>query len=181
MNKKILGAIVAVVLLVAVYLYASPYIMLNNLKTAVQENDSNKVSTYINFASVRQNLKDQMNGYLMKQMSASKSNDGMEALGSMFAMTMVEKVVDMAVTPEGVTLMMQGKKPNVGLDDQKTDQTDNSSSSAPSKEYSTRYLSMNQFEVSIATEEKDKTVTAILERDGLSWKVAKINIPMDKK
>jgi hypothetical protein len=173
MNKKVL----AVILLIAVYFYASPYITLHNMKNAVEANDSNKVSTYINFPSVRQNLKDQVNAYIMKKMSTSNRTDGMEQLSSMFAMSMVEKIVDLAITPEGITLMMQGKKPNTGFNTPSHTSTSNTANSVET--YSTRYLSFNQFEVNIKAQGKPETISIVLERDGLSWKVVKINIPMD--
>lgn len=109
MNKKIVGALVAIfVLIIGGYYYASPYLVLNSIKGAAQAGDSEKVSAYIDYPSVRQSFKDQMNAYMVKGM-ASKETDGWEALGAMIATTMVDKIVDAAVTPEGMTLMLQGK------------------------------------------------------------------------
>lgn len=146
--------------------------MLHNLKNAVQENDSNKVSTYIDFASVRQNLKDQIHVYVM-QKTDSSNNHHLKQLENIFSTSMIEKIVDLAVTPEGVTKIMQGKKPN--------DPTNDSRNTSAEKTYTTRYLSFNQFEVSIHTQDKFKNITMILERQNLSWKVTKINIPINNR
>ncbi|MCH7388334.1 DUF2939 domain-containing protein [Acinetobacter modestus] len=109
MNKKLIGAIIAVVIvLVGGYYYASPYLVLNSIKNAAQAGDSEKVSAYMDYPSVRQSFKDQMNAYMVKEMALKETN-GWEALGTMIATTMVDKMVDAVVTPEGMTLMLQGK------------------------------------------------------------------------
>ncbi len=108
MNKKIIGAIIALVVVICGYLYASPYIAINNIKNAAQVGDSEKVSKYIDYPSVRQSFKDQMNAMMMKEMATHK-DDGFAALGAMLASTMVDKMIDGFVTPEGMTMMMQGK------------------------------------------------------------------------
>lgn len=68
MNKKLIGAIIAVVIvLVGGYYYASPYLVLNSIKNAAQAGDSEKVSAYMDYPSVRQSFKDQMNAYMVKE------------------------------------------------------------------------------------------------------------------
>ena len=182
MNKKIIGAIVVIstiIMLIGGYFYASPYLVLNSIKKAVKAGDVEQVSAYIDYASVRQSFKDQMNAYMVKEM-ASKKTDGWEALGAMMASAMVDKMVDAVVTPEGMTLMLQGKdfKESLKYSNEKTfDQ----SSSKDKLDYSTRYLSMNMFEVTLQNSENGKQIKVVMERDGLSWKVKKLVVPMDEK
>ena len=47
MNKKLIGALIAIVVVICGYLYASPYLALNNIKKAAQAGDSDTVSKYI--------------------------------------------------------------------------------------------------------------------------------------
>ena len=108
MNKKLLGALIAIVVVICGYLYASPYLAINNIKKAAEAGDTEKLSTYIDYPSVRESFKSQVKASVMKDMANSNS-DGWEALGEMLAVAMVDKVVDAMVTPEGVTLMLQGK------------------------------------------------------------------------
>lgn len=72
MNKKILGSVVALVIAIVGYLYASPYLVLNSIKTAAQNGESEKVSQYIDYPSVRQSFKDQINAMMMKEMANQK-------------------------------------------------------------------------------------------------------------
>ena len=67
MNKKLIGALIAIVVVICGYLYASPYLALNNIKKAAQAGDSDTVSKYIDYSSVRQSFKDQMNAKMAKE------------------------------------------------------------------------------------------------------------------
>lgn len=178
MNKKIIGALIAVVVLLAGgYYYASPYLVLSSIKSAAKAGDSEKLSAYIDYPSVRQSFKDQMNTYMVKDI-ASKDTNGWEALGTMIATTMVDKMVDAVITPEGVTLMLQGKDFRDSLK-HSSEESSEQSSSKEKLDYSTRYLSMNLFEVTLKNPDNDKQLKVIMERDGLSWKVKKIVVPMN--
>lgn len=178
MNKKIIGAIIALVVVICGYLYASPYIAINNIKNAAQVGDSEKVSKYIDYPSVRQSFKDQMNAMMMKEM-ANHKDDGFAALGAMLASTMVDKMIDGFVTPEGMTMMMQGKDLKDTAQSSEGTSTTETKEEEDQPEYKTRYTSYSDFEVVIQDPNDSKAVTVKMVRDGLSWKVNKIVVPMD--
>ena len=177
MNKKLIGALIAIVVVICGYLYASPYLALNNIKKAAQAGDSDTVSKYIDYPSVRQSFKDQMNAKMMKEM-ANQKDDGFAALGAMLASTMVDKMVDGFVTPEGMTLMLKGKNLKDAEQDYQDTQTAETQEQ-PKPEYEAGYTSMNDFEVVIKDQDQSKEVKVLMVRDGLSWKIHKIAVPMD--
>ena len=180
MNKKILGSIVALVIAIVGYLYASPYLVLNSIKTAAQNGESEKVSQYIDYPSVRQSFKDQMNAVMAKELM-KQDNDGFAALGAMFASTMVDKMIDGFVTPEGMTLMLQGKDLKQSAHQSMGGQDSlNQENEEPKPEYEAGYTSMNDFEVVIKDQDQSKEVKVLMARDGLSWKIHKIAVPMEK-
>lgn len=180
MSKKLIWGIIAILVVMGGYFYASPYLVLNSIKNAAQAGDTEKVSAYIDYPSVRQSFKDQVNAHMVKDM-ASKETNGWEALGAMMASAMVDKMVDAVITPEGMTLLLQGKdfkeslKPIEQQSKQDTEVTDKKT------EFSTRYLSLNIFEATLKNTENTKQLKIILERDGLSWKVKKFVVPMNDK
>lgn len=177
MNKKLIGAFIAIVVVICGYLYATPYLAINNIKKAAQAGDSEKVSKYIDYPSVRQSFKDQMNAMMMKEM-ANQKDDGFAALGAMLASTMVDKMIDGFVTPEGMTMMMKGKDlKDAAQSSEENPTTQTKEEDQP--EYKTRYTSLSDFEVVIQDPNDSKAVTVKMVRDGLSWKVNKIVIPMD--
>lgn len=176
MNKKIIGAIIALIIVICGYVYASPYLAINNIKKAAQAGDSDTVSKYIDYPSVRQSFKDQMNAMMMKEM-VNQKDDGFAALGAMLASTMVDKMVDSFITPEGMTMILKGK------DFKDAAQSSEGTSTQEAKEedqpeYKTRYTSFSDFEVMIQDPKDLKAVTVKMVRDGLSWKVNKIVVPI---
>jgi len=179
MNKKVLGVIFGLIILILGYLYASPYIAINSIKNAAQAGDSEKVSKYIDYPSVRQSFKDQMNAYMFKEV-ASKEADGWEALGAMMASTMVDKMIDAMITPEGMTLMLQGKDLKSTSSNGSNDHQVSEAKEKTKPEYISRYTSMNDFEVVVKDQDKDKEVKVMMVRDGLSWKINKIVVPLEK-
>lgn len=178
MNKKLLGALIAViVVLVGGYYYASPYLALNTIKKAAQAGDSDTVSKYIDYPSVRQSFKDQMNAMMAKELM-NQDTDGFAALGAMLASTMVDKMVDGFVTPEGMTLMLKGKNLKDAEQDYQDTQTAETQEQ-PKPEYEAGYTSLNDFEVVIKDQDQSKEVKVLMVRDGLSWKIHKIAVPME--
>lgn len=177
MNKKVIGAIMSIFILMGGYLYASPYLAMNGIKDAVQKADSEKLSTYIDYPSVRQSFKDQVNKQVLKNLT--KEEDGWKALGTMLATTMLDNIVDAVITPEGITLLLQGKNVFQSLEDGETPQAQ-SEQTKSKMQYSSRYLTMNVFEITLFNPENDKTYKVIMERDGFSWKVKRINLPENR-
>ena len=107
-----------------------------------------------------------------------QDNDGFAALGAMLASTMVDKMIDGIVTPEGMTLMLKGKNlkdVEQGSQDIQTAETQEEHK----PEYQAGYTSMNAFEMVIKDEDPSKQVKVLMARDGLSWKIHKIAVPMD--
>ncbi len=178
MNKKLIGALIAViVVLVGGYYYASPYLALNTIKKAAQAGDSDTVSKYIDYPSVRQSFKDQMNAMMAKELM-NQDTDGFAALGAMLASTMVDKMVDGFVTPEGMTLMLKGKNLKDAEQDSQDAQTAETQEQ-PKPEYEAGYTSLNDFEVVIKDQDQSKEVKVLMVRDGLSWKIHKIAVPLN--
>ena len=172
MNKKIMGAIVALIVVIGGYFYASPYLVLNHIKSAVEAGDSEKLSVYIDYPSVRRSLKDQVKAKILEDTEIDNPNI-LGTLGVKFASTMIDNVVDTMVTPEGVTLLLQGKNLKDGLMNPLGEERQPSEGS-DRMETSTRYLSMNVFEISVKKPNQEKMLKVIMHRDGLSWKVNKL-------
>ena len=152
-----MGVIIALVVVIGGYFYASPYLVLNNIKSAVEVGDSEKLSAYIDYPSVRQGLKDQFKAKILNDVATDKTNEW-QALGAKFASTMIDKVVDTMVTPEGVTLLLQGKIFKDGLMSPMNEDSQSSERLGKSDkmETSTRYLSMNVFEISVKKPNQEK-------------------------
>lgn len=177
--KKFLPWLAGLVVIFAIYLYASPYIVLNNIKKAAEQGDADKLSGYIDFPSVKQSMKDQVKAFMIEEIASSEQEDGFEALGTMLATAMVDPIIDGVVTPDGVALMLQGQELDIGLNEK-------SESKPEPKEreidYQTSYLSFNRFKVQINDEDDaEKSIDVIMHRDWFSWKVTSIKFSLGSK
>ena len=178
--KKFLPWLVGLFVIFAIYLYASPYLVLNNIKNATQQGDADKLSGYIDFPSVKQSMKDQVKAAMVEELAASDEQDGFEALGTMLAAAMIDPLIDGLVTPDGVALMLQGQKLDFDLNNDKPE--DKPKAKNEDIDYKAGYLSFNRFKVQIIdANDPDESLDVIMHRDWLSWKVTRINFSLDSK
>ena len=89
-------------------LYASPYWALRTLSTAVQNQDAATVAEHVDFPALREDLK----GQLLLKVQREMARPGVESqpfsgLGQMFAMGLVNQMVDGLVSPTGVALALK--------------------------------------------------------------------------
>ncbi|MGP9493581.1 DUF2939 domain-containing protein [Psychrobacter sp. AOP7-B1-24] len=176
--KKLLPWLAGLLVIFAIYLYASPYIALYNIKNAAEQKDADKLSGYIDFPSVKQSIKNQVKAAMVEDIAASDEQDGFEALGTMLAAAMIDPIVDGVVTPDGVALMLQGQELDFDLDKKKT--KDEPKIRDTDIDYQAGYLSFDRFKVQIIDpDDADKSLDVIMHRDGLSWKVTRIAFSLD--
>lgn len=102
-------AAVAVLALAAAALYASPYWTLRTLHTAVQDQDAAKVAKHVDFPALREDLKGQLLLRMQRDMAARPGAESqpLSGLGQMFAMGLVNQMVDGLVSPTGVALALK--------------------------------------------------------------------------
>ena len=178
--KKFLPWLVGLLVIFAIYLYVSPYLVLNNIKNAAEQGDADKLSGYIDFPSVKQSMKDQVKTAMVKELASSKEQDGFEALGTMLGAVMIDPLIDGLVTPDGVALMLQGQKLDFDLNNDTPE--DKPKSKNEDIDYKAGYLSFNRFKVQvIGADDPNESIDVIMHRDWLSWKVTSINFSLDSK
>ncbi|WP_133104078.1 DUF2939 domain-containing protein [Psychrobacter immobilis] len=178
--KKFLPWLVGLLVIFAIYLYVSPYLVLNNIKNAAEQGDADKLSGYIDFPSVKQSMKDQVKTAMVKELASSKEQDGFEALGTMLGAAMIDPLIDGLVTPDGVALMLQGQKLDFDLNNDTPE--DKPKSKNEDIDYKAGYLSFNRFKVQvIGADDPNESIDVIMHRDWLSWKVTSINFSLDSK
>lgn len=181
MQKKIAYRVIITVIAVVFggWFYFAPYIAANNMKNAAEVNDPTTLSSYINFPSLKESFKANFNAILATEVIASKDNNPFEALGAAFATALINPMIDALVTPESLTMMMQGKKPSLMKDLPKQEKK---SGAALETEVKMAYESYDRFIISVNSKEGvDEPVVFILHREGLfTWKLASIRLPAQK-
>jgi len=170
------GKIITVIgVLFAIYVAAAPYITVHQMKSAAENYDGEALSEHIEFPSVRQSIKDQMNAMIMKEMAKDEMKDNQfAALGVTFAGVMVDKMVDAYVTPTGITQLMAGEKPKPTEGGESGDR----SGRKPLSDASMSYESLEKFVVKVKGGTGEEG-TFVLRRRGIGWKLTEIIIPLD--
>ncbi len=184
-KKSIFISIGLIIILILGYLAASPYIVLNNIKKSIDANDSKAVASYIDFPSVRQSLKAQLNQQLQEQQKKSENmeNDPFDELINLFATTMIDKIMDTMLNPENLTTLLQGKTLENSLDIKGSSKNENEVDNSNSEvSYETSYKSFNRFQVDIKKDKSaDPDISVVMTRDGLSWKVTELVLHDNEK
>ncbi|PKN19499.1 MAG: hypothetical protein CVU71_08325 [Deltaproteobacteria bacterium HGW-Deltaproteobacteria-6] len=175
--KKGILAIGLILFFVVGYVAAGPYLTVWAIKTAIVEQDSEKLSENIEFPTLRQNLKDQLNAAMMKNISAELQNNPFAAIAAGLASKMVDGIVDSFVTPSGLATFMEGKKPS------KTES--NNVTTPPQKDNLFKnarftYDSTSKFSAWVPND-KGEEARFVFQRTGLSWKLINLVIPINKK
>jgi hypothetical protein len=165
-TKRTVVAAFAAVILVAWFI-AAPWIALGGMKQAIQERDADRLAEYVDFPSVRQSLKDQLNAVITDSLADSSEDNPMTALGVALGGAMVDRMVESLVTPDGLARIYEGKSPlpmeaGTGAD-----------ATQPIGEVG--YESWDKFVVDIG--EGGNQVNLILRQRGLGWALTAINLP----
>ncbi|WP_423379137.1 DUF2939 domain-containing protein [Burkholderia sp. LMG 32019] len=110
--KPLLIVVVAVAVIAAIgYAYASPYVALGRLKSAIDARDAQAISEYVDFPSLRISLKQQVTEELMRRIDAVKKNNPFAVIGALIGSALIGPLVDAYSTPEGVAALMSGLPP----------------------------------------------------------------------
>ncbi|WP_193315658.1 DUF2939 domain-containing protein [Janthinobacterium aquaticum] len=177
--KKLGVAATAAAVVVIATVYASPYLAVRQIKTALAERDAVALADKVDFPALRESVKQQMNGAMADSVKAVGASDNpFAAMGQAVAGAMLGKMVDAMVTPGGVLAMVNqsalgrsAKSDGVQAD------------SAPARErtdYTAGYAAWDKFVIR-AKQDGDnhngKSGALVLRRHGLwTWKLSAIEV-----
>jgi hypothetical protein len=177
--------IAAIAIVVACYGY-SPYQTVHAMKTAGENRDGEALAEHIDFPSVRQSLKEQVNVKLEKMVNDDSAENPIGALGAALGGMLVDKLVDAYVTPAGLIQMMKGDTPeDVVADGITSDVTGRDGTTQnkqkPFQNASYSYESLNTFAATVKDDKSGDEISFILTRSGFAnWKLTEIQLPMNE-
>lgn len=129
-SKVIKVAAVIAVLAIASYWYWSPFLAVQQMRSAAEKQDADAFNERVDYPKLRESLKGQFSALLGDQMAKTQdSGNPFAALGAMLGGAMVNQFVDAMVRPEAVMRAMQNGK--MGLKPKPSDSTP-SAESTPS-------------------------------------------------
>ena len=189
--KKIGIGSLLVVFLVILWVVAGPYITVYQMKKAVLNHDGAALSGHVDFPSLRESLKNQMNTMMgVNRDVASVKDIPLAAIGSLFGGVITDKLVDLYVTPGNIASLMRGDKPDqdsekapgFGFGSRDDDARNNRTASdesykRPFSDASMAYAGFDRFTVTVHDGDENKGITFVLRRQGLFWKLTEILLP----
>ncbi len=177
-STKIAWVLVAVILVsIFGYVATGPFITFSSIKTGIVEKDSEKLSENIDFPALRQNIKEQFNASMIKNASEELEGNFLSIIAVGLASKFVDEVVDLLLTPSGLTTFMEGKKSGKG-DDKSITPTFKKDELFKNVRYS--YDSLSKFSIWV-TNEMEEEIRFVLKREGFSWKLVNIVIPINEQ
>ena len=171
----------AVILLLALggYVAAGPYLAINGIRTALAEQDTGKLEKHVDFPALRVSLKAQAEDALARRAGSDLQSNLFGAIALSVAGDMLGSGVDAMVTPLGIGALLQGRsmwKKSLG----ETVDGDTYGKPVPAdplKNAEHRYESPSRFTATVRDED-GKPVVFVFKRNGLSWKLADIRLPL---
>ncbi|WP_416907749.1 MAG: DUF2939 domain-containing protein [Polymorphobacter sp.] len=171
MKRWFFGAAAALALCAGGWYFASPSIAMSGLRDAALAGDRQALAERVDFPAIRESLKEQVRAYMMKSIQNDDFNP-FAALGLMMAGAIIDGLIDSAVSPSGLKVMVDRGKlddPNNSLSDDET---------APVKWEIIRdgIDIFRAIPKNDADAEIKSNVSLVFRRDGLGWDLVDIEI-----
>ena len=163
------------------YLYSTPYISILYLKSAIDNQNPEEASKYIDFPSVRNSLKSQLKVSLKDKNMKYKNENTVGNIGRVlldpFFDSIIDRTLNYTVTPKGLQLLLMTGKLS------KNDPLDNNMNKdlqikKDNSQIKFHYKNANQFVLSSFSPQANKTIKAYWNRDGIiHWTLNSIELP----
>jgi len=157
------------------YVAVGPFVTIDEIKMGIKDHDSEMLAANIDFPALRENLKEQLNAYVMKQASTELQDNPFEALGMAIGGKMVDAAVDASVTPSGLAILAAGKKPQQATAGSRSSGREQELEPFKNARYS--YDGLSKFSAWVG-DDVGGQFRFVLTRDGLSWKLTNIVLPI---
>lgn len=173
------GAALAVLLGLATYVVAGPYLAIHGIRTALAEQDTAKLQRHVDFPSLRVNLRAQVEDYLARKAGPEVSSNLFGAAALSIANQVLGRGVDTLVTPMGIAAVLQGRatwKRAIG----ETVGGDTYAPPVPAEPLegaAHHYESLSRFTATVH-DEQGNPVVLVFTRQGLRWRLTDIRLPL---
>jgi hypothetical protein len=169
------GLFTLVLFAVIGWLYFTPYMALNELQAAAEAGDADALNEMVDFPALRTSIKTEVQGAISR--GIQKDGGVFAAAAAAVTGVIVEPVVNAAVTPQGISLMMKGERPT---DDEAADRKDDDSWRESTK-IGRRYEASDRFVVEYRDRRSgDERISLVMQRDGLRWRLSGIRFPREE-
>lgn len=164
-------AIVVAAILFAGAYFGSAYLAARRFKQAALSTDADQLDATVDFPAVRDSMKSQLSAIMMSKLQndPEMKNNPFAGLGMMLGPVIIDKAVDAYITPDGISALVKGQKPNDG----------GSKDISPDIKADYEWLGIDRFRVKLTNTKTDTERPSLLfDRRGLfTWKLVKFGLP----
>lgn len=161
---------VLVLFAAAAWFYFTPYMAVNKLQAAAEAGDAQALNEMVDFPALRTSIKSEVQGSVAR--GIQKDGGPFAALGAAVTGVIVEPVVNAAVTPEGIGMLMKGRTPT---DDE--DRGDDENWRERTR-IARRWEAADKFIIQYSDRESgDQQIALVMRRDGLRWRLSGVRFP----
>jgi|SRR4051812_23539715 hypothetical protein len=139
---------------------ASPGYTLKQMKAAAQANDADRLSSYIDYPALREDMKSELTARMMAE--AQKDNSGFGPLAVALGSAMVGPLVDAMISPAGVRAMMLSNRKN---------------RKAPAAVGEDPVIERHGLSEFVVKSKSAENGAMVFKRHGLGWKLSGIDLP----
>lgn len=179
MNKTlntVLTVVAVVAALLLTYVAAGPYLAINGIRNALENQDVSALERHVDFPTLRVNMKAHVEDYVARQGGALVESGGLlGGIGKQLARGLGGAAVDAMVTPLGIGALLQGRsmwmRAMGGTVDGDTYGAPRPAD--PLKDAELRYESTTRFTATV-TDETGQPVVAVFQRKGMRWRLSDV-------
>jgi len=155
----------------------SPWWSIASLTQALQAGDRQRVALYVDFPRVKESLSAQLKAAMTDAIEKEGKDDPSSTLGAMLGTVIIDRAVDAYVTPDGLVRLMKKSlvEPEAASEKKKTSHFD--AARRAWDRVDLEWLSPREIRFRVHDEGSPQSFTALLERDGLRWRIVDLEIP----
>ena len=179
--KRLLILIILVVLALAGWIAAGPYLAIRGIQRAMEARDVSGLERHVDYPTLRSNLRAHLEDRIAREIGrryGAQVGGGM--MGGVAGM-LSDSAVDAMVSPAGIAILLQGhalKQRATGNVDPNGGVTAAPIPYDPMKDARTRFESPSRFVATVNSAE-GKPIDFIFERQGLRWRLTDVGLPQD--
>jgi hypothetical protein len=167
-----LAAVALAILFGAGWYFESPAWTLSRMKAAAEANDADALNSYIDYPSLREDLKAEIMARMIVE--AKKDKTGFGSLGMAFGSAMLGPMIDGIVSPAGMRAALIANR------DRKDEAPAPAAASALAVPEKPVIVRRNFSEFLVATRDQPNS-GLVFKLHGLSWKLSGVELPPDPR
>lgn len=178
--KRWIALVLVVLLGLAAYVGAGPYLAIHGIRTVLAEQDTGRLQRHVDFPALRVNLRAQVEDAVARRAGPDVGGNLVGAAALSIANRVLGRGVDMLVTPMGIAALLEGRatwKRAIG-DTVGGDTYAPPVPADPLKQARHRYESPSRFTATVHDADGDPVVF-VFSRQGLRWRLTDIRLPLD--